>query len=122
NIQEGLSINITDAQGKDVPLEPYLGTFMHLSFIKDDLSVLIHTHPNSYTPPPQVFLPKLIPQAFAHNGVNDATGLPMGMQAKGLYFLINMPSSGTYKAFAQFRPKGSKLPPDESVTASFWIK
>ena len=123
NVQEGLTIDIHDAQGKEVPLEEYLGTFMHFSVIKDDLSVLIHTHPNSYTPPtPQVFFPKLVPQVLAHGGIDDKTGLPIGAAAHGLSFLVTLPTAGTYKAFAQFRPRGSTLPPDEAITATFWLK
>ena len=40
----------------------------------------------------------------------------------GIPFRVTFPAAGLYKAFAQFRPLGSTLPPDQAMVASFWLK
>lgn len=109
-----LIMDIHDFSGNDVTLEQYLGTPMHLTIIKDDLSHFIHTHPEgAHTAENQ----RLIPEAHAHG--EEAT--PVN-PAHGVHFRVKFPEEGTYKLFAQFRPQGIGLPADEALTASLWVK
>jgi hypothetical protein len=102
-----ISFNVHNFTGQDAPLENYLGTQMHLSIIKDDWSEFIHTHPMAAVPSGKSFA--LINEVSAHGG-------------PGLSFQVTFPQAGLYKMFAQFRPQGSTLPPDEALTASFWVE
>lgn len=117
----GLGFSIKDSAGKEVQVEPYLAADMHLAVIKDDWTQFMHTHPNG----PQTIQPSamnlhLIPEAYA-DGVHATT--PLSYTPKGsLQFAVTFPTSGVYKVFAQFRPKGTDLPKDEALAASFWVK
>jgi len=104
-----LAIEIHARDGKEVNTQDYLGAPMHLSVIKDDLRQFIHTHPEW---PGQMHgnAGRLISVAHANGG------------GHGISFHINFPESGLYKAFAQFRPQETDLPPDDALTASFWIQ
>jgi len=119
-----LSFDVHTLTGGEVELDDYLGASMHLSIIKDDLKQLIHTHPAEQGH--SGFL--RIPEARAHGGeeenipMNGEKGnMPMGGE-HGINFQVVLPEAGLYKAFAQFRPKGIDLSPDEALTAEFWIK
>lgn len=37
-------------------------------------------------------------------------------------FTATFPESGLYRVFAQFRPTGIHLPPDEALAAVFWVR
>ncbi len=109
-----LTFEIHDAQGGEVSVEPYLGADMHLLIIKDDLSEFIHAHSDSG--PMHSRHPRILPQVFA-NGDDHAEGTDHGIS-----FQVSFPTAGIYRAYAQFRPKGSTLPEGDAITASFWME
>lgn len=114
------SFDIHTSSGDEVALEDYLGAQMHLTLIKDNLKQFIHTHPeeggHTHSSNP-------IQAVLAHGteeipgAMHDATGAD-----EVINFHVLFPEAGLYKAFAQFRPKGISLPPDEALTSAFWIK
>jgi cytochrome c-type biogenesis protein len=124
---EDITFEIHDSSGREVSMEPYLGADMHLAIIKDDLTQFIHTHParsstgdlhmmmqNSFSP---------VPRVFAHGEEEDAHEEGMlEADAHGIQFRVSFPEAGIYKMFAQFRPVGANLLPDDALTASFWIR
>ena len=113
-----LSFEIHTQNGREVETEEYLGAPMHLTIIKDDWTQFIHTHPDSGMDMQNTHsLLHLISVANAHGGEEKAAT----DTAHGIEFHVNLPEAGVYKAFANFRPKGIDLPPNESLTASFWI-
>ena len=83
---------MTDARGNRVALEPYLGAPLHLVVIKDDLSLCLHGHPD-------------------HGLITDPW-----ITVRQLF-----PQPGGYHVFAQYRPAGAGLAPDESLLAEFHI-
>lgn len=118
--EASLVFDIHARDGKKVAVEQYLGADMHLSLIKDDLTQFIHTHPEGGE---HIMYDRdgsgLIEVARAH-GMDEETAMPSADE--GIRFHTVFPEAGLYKAFAQFRPKGISLSPDEALTASFWIK
>lgn len=150
NREQELSFDIHTIIGDEVELEDYLGAQMHLTLIKDDLEQFIHTHPvrspgfarqkserfltSNGTHP---VLLQIISQVLAHGTEeipgaiheDDSThstssgqaGSPQA-QDETVNFHAVFPEGGLYKAFAQFRPKDIPLPPDEALTAAFWIQ
>jgi len=109
-----LSFDIHTLTGQEVTVEDYLGAQMHLVLIKDDLKQFIHTHPAGHGHSGNY---ELIPIARANGDDDHGTG---GDEV--ISFAITLPEAGLYKAFAQFRPQGTKLPTDEAITAEFWIE
>ena len=124
-----LSFDIHSLTGMEIEVEQYLGVDMHLAIIKDDWSQFIHTHPegvdHSHSQTPQ-----MINIALAHGGTEDEpTGVTDEHQTttstsedEVISFHVTFPEAGLYKAFAQFRPKGTDLPTDEAITTEFWIQ
>ncbi len=112
-------IDVHDRGGNEVPFEDYLGATMHLAIIKNDWTQFIHTHPADGSGHTHVLVPfKLINEAHA-DGVHGTT---VSFSVHGVPFQVNFPEAGVYRAFAQFRPLGVKLPQDEAITAAFWIR
>ncbi|MEY2428069.1 MAG: hypothetical protein QOJ40_954 [Verrucomicrobiota bacterium] len=87
-----LLFSIRDASGNLSQTENFLGAPMHLIIVKDDLSVYLHAHPES-----------------------------TGGSAPGIRFSQVFATEGTYKLFAQFRPRDSKLPRDEAILKEFSV-
>jgi hypothetical protein len=90
-----LQFVIRDGKGNPIQTENYLGAPMHLVLIRDDLSVYLHAHPEH-----REFVDSIDP----------------------IRFFELFPQPGTYKLFAQFRPKGSTLPQDDAILAEFCVK
>lgn len=113
-----LVFDIHAQDDQEVAVERFLGADMHLTIIKDDLTQFIHTHPEGGG---HIMYGKdgLIQVARAHG---DDEGTAMSGADRGIQFHTVFPEAGLYKAFAQFRPKGISLSPDDALTASFWIK
>ncbi len=116
----GLAFDIHTVTGDEVAVEPYLAADMHLTIIKDDWKQFIHTHPTA--PGGEEHHGSLISEARANGtdipgAVHDEAG-----EDEAVRFSVIFPESGLYKAFAQFRPRGVELPPDEALTVSFWIR
>ncbi|TSC75759.1 MAG: disulfide bond oxidoreductase D family protein [Parcubacteria group bacterium Gr01-1014_30] len=111
-----LHFEIHDNVGREVELEPYLESDMHLTIIKDDWNQFIHTHPQEHADGHTKFLWQLIAPALANGG--HVTAEP----EHGVSFNVIFPEAGLYRAFAQFRPKGINLPPDEALLTSFWLE
>lgn len=116
NKEIGLIFDVHDLFGREVELEDYLGEKMHLSVIKDDWSEFIHTHPERENGHVSYILKK----AFAHGNEAEDEEVARGADEK-VNFHVVFPEAGLYKIFAQFRPQGIDLPPDEALLASFWI-
>lgn len=83
---------IRDAAGNETETENFLGAPMHMVIVRDDLSVFLHAHPTDPGFPDPVI-------AFSQ--------------------IFSQP--GNYRLFAQFRPKGSTLPPDEAILTEFQV-
>lgn len=115
-----LAFDIHTVTGDEVEVEPYLAADMHLTIIKDDWKQFIHTHPTALGG--EEHHGSLISEARANGtdipgAVHDEAG-----EDEVVRFAVTFPESGLYKAFAQFRPRGVNLPPDEALTVSFWIR
>ena len=87
-----LQFLIRDAGGREIETENFLGAPMHLVMVKDDLTVYLHAHPGHDDPPQPV-----------------------------ISFSQILPKEGGYKLFAQFRPKGTTLGPDEAILVEFRV-
>ncbi len=118
--EASLVFDIHTQDGKRAAVEQYLGADMHLTIIKDDLTQFIHTHPEGGG---HMMYRKdgssLIQVAQAHG---DDERMAMPSADEGIRFHAVFPEAGLYKTFAQFRPQGINVPPDEALTASFWIR
>ncbi len=110
-----LHFTTKDLFGKPVEMEPYLGADMHLTVLKDDLKIYIHTHPEGADHAHSLLVPTLINRVRAHGPSEESAG-------KEIAFRVTFPEVGIYKLFAQFRPKGINLPPDEALIAGFYVK
>ena len=85
-----LKFVVRDTAGKPLELENFLGTPMHLFIVSHDISSCLHAHPQG---------------ASAQGGM--------------VRFRQPFPKPGTYKLFAQFRPKRNLLAADEALLAQF---
>ncbi len=87
-----LRFTLRAANGAAALTERFLGAPMHLVIVKDDLSVMLHAHPETHRPGQAAIL---FPQVF--------------------------PRPGNYRVFAQCRPPDLKLPPDDALLAEFTV-
>ncbi|MBI4094602.1 MAG: hypothetical protein HY435_00195 [Candidatus Liptonbacteria bacterium] len=110
-----LVFEIRDVLGTPVEVEPYLAADMHLTIIKDDWGAYIHTHPESGDHL-HSRAPGIVPLARANGGEHSHE------PTEQISFHVTFPEEGIYKLFAQFRPKGIDLPPDEALTAEFYVE
>ncbi|MDP3771890.1 MAG: cytochrome c biogenesis protein CcdA [bacterium] len=131
-----IGFTIRDAKGREVPLEPYIAASMHLNIIKSDWKEEIHVHPEENGHMTQNSgLPTFISVALANaqdahdddSFDDDHEDIPLressgAAEQAQVHFTVAFPEPGLYKAFAQFRPSGTTLSPEEAVVASFWIK
>ncbi|OGZ43898.1 MAG: hypothetical protein A3J55_00500 [Candidatus Ryanbacteria bacterium RIFCSPHIGHO2_02_FULL_45_17b] len=125
NVPTHLSFDVHDVFAEDVLLDDYLGAKMHLAIIKDDLTQLIHTHPGSDSiegaDDHHAFSP-VISKAYAHGEENESSAPVPSTHEESIEFTVEFPEAGLYKAFAQFRPHGIDIPPEEALVAAFWIE
>lgn len=105
-----LVFDIHDVFGREVEVEPYLAAAMHLSIIKDDLKTFIHTHPEGKGDG-HAYVPAFVREALAH-GIDKE---PAPGEDQKIVFHAVFPEAGLYKLFAQFRPRGANLPPDDAA-------
>lgn len=114
-----LSFDIHTRTGEEVEVENYLGAPMHLTIIRDDWKEFLHTHPEDN----EAHMPfQFIPDARAHGENEDPESSQPTSDDKAINFHVMFPEAGFYKAFAQFRPQGTDLPPDLALKAEFWIR
>ena len=122
-VEHDLSFDIHDSEGDEVTVEKYLGADMHLAVIKDDWSEFVHAHPEGHDGRMMEDMHghsfKFIQTAKAHG---EAPESDTGMADEAINFRVSFPSAGLYRAYAQFRPTGSNLSPDEALVAVFWIR
>jgi hypothetical protein len=85
-----LRLVVRDSNGAPTELEKFLGVPVHLVVLSADRSVYLHGHPEVVR--------------LADDAVR---------------FKSTFPQAGTYKLFAQFRPKHADLPPGEALLAEF---
>jgi hypothetical protein len=83
---------IRDRTGEVIRTEDFLGAPMHMVVVKEDLSDYRHAHPE-----------------------------PRAPEASDIRFRQILDQPGKYKIFAQFRPLGSHLPPEEALLAEFYL-
>lgn len=121
-METSLSFAIHTLTGQEVEVEPYIGADMHLAIIKDDLTQFIHAHPEGHdmNMNEQHGALRVINEAKAHGAEEE--NVVSGAVNKTVSFHVVFPESGLYRMYAQFRPKGTNLPLDESLTASFWVR
>lgn len=117
--ERDLSFDIHTLTGEEVEVENYLGAAIHLAVIKDDWSQFLHTHPEEMGDHHGGL--HFLPEALAHGPAGTEDG-HTDSGDETINFHITFPEAGLYRAFAQFRPNGISLPPDEALTASFWIQ
>jgi len=65
---------------------------------------------------------QFIPTALANGESHGMESSAPANGDTGINFHVVFPEAGLYKAFAQFRPKGTGLAPDEALKAEFWIR
>jgi len=118
NYPEEITFELRTLTGNGVRLDDYLGAPLHVIAIKKDLTVFLHLHA----------------EEVAHTGaVGDAGGslvrrvLAHGQEGDTIDVAAysahaEFPSAGPYKLFVRFHPAGAPLPPDDALTASFWIE
>ena len=119
-----LSFDVHNVLAEDVLLDDYLGAKMHLPIIKDDLTSLIHGHPedgNNEDVVDHHASARIVSEALAHTDSEMPAPIP-STHEESIEFTIVFPEAGLYKAFAQFRPHGIDLPPEEALTVEFWIE
>lgn len=117
---------VHDVFGRGVELENYLGVPMHLAVISDDLTQYLHTHPEGH-------VDEEMPASDGHTDhthslivaktalAHIAVGGPE-VESEVVVFKVPFAKAGTYRVFAQFRPKGIVLPQDDAITASFFVE
>ena len=123
--EHDLAFDIHTLAGDEALLENYLGAPMHLAIIKDDLRQFMHTHPEGENHNDEHMMEMtgyIAPRAYAHEGEEPADRVSPESEDEVVVFRVVFPEPGLYKAFAQFRPQGIDLPPEEALTASFWIQ
>jgi len=111
-----LSFDIHTLTGQEVVVEDYLDAQMHLVLIKGDWSEFVHTHPSEADHGHSGNY-ELIETVSADEGHEQGT-----VNDEAVTFMVNFSTPGLYKGFAQFRPQGTNLPPDEAITAEFWVE
>ncbi|MBI3495386.1 hypothetical protein HY065_02055 [Candidatus Berkelbacteria bacterium] len=123
-VETDLSFDIHEYNtGRKIEVEPYLGADMHLAIIKDDFTQFIHTHPEGHEMnmgEQHHGALRVMSEAKAH-GIEEGNEISE-VAGKTINFRVVFPESGLYRMYAQFRPKGTNVPPDESLTASFWVR
>ncbi len=106
---------IRDQAQKPVETENFLGSPMHLLIVKNDLSSYSHGHPESALSTPAAIRFHEILGLHSHPG--NLVPRPMVIRFRQVFS-----KPGIYKLFAQFRPKNTKLPPEEALLAEFYFE
>jgi hypothetical protein len=107
---------LEDANGKAVPnLEPYMGMAGHAEFVRSDLSVFAHVHPDGSVPMAAV---ELADATLAKNSALPASsnspattemnmpGMAMGPIGPEVSFPYGFPKPGLYRIFVQVKYNG----------------
>ncbi len=108
---------VEDSTGKPVAnLEPYMGMAGHAEFVRSDLSVFAHVHPDGSVPMAAVELAdaKLAKNAGAPPASNSSAatemnmpGMAMGPIGPEVSFPYGFPKPGVYRIFVQVKYNGS---------------
>ncbi len=124
-LEEIINLSVKNLDGSGIEYEPYLGASMHLVAIKDDLTEYMHVHPGAghmvvgdATSNNNNLLANVVNIASAHGDEEAAAPADPSM----LTFSVTFPKEGVYKLFAQFRPKGANLAPEDTLLAEFYVK
>jgi hypothetical protein len=107
---------VQDAAGKTATdLEPYMGMAGHAEFVRSDLSVFAHVHPDGSASMAAVELAQAglpgrssAPTASAGNSMPgmDMGGTRAGSQLSGVAFPYGFPKPGLYRIFVQVKRAG----------------
>jgi len=95
-VPQSLQFRVTNADGSDATIEPYMGMAGHAAIVARDLSVFAHLHPNG-----SVAMPALMLAGTPHAMYGDGTTLP-GTVA----FPYGFPRAGEYRVFVQVKRNG----------------
>jgi hypothetical protein len=106
-------LRVEDANGKPVKrLEPYMGMAGHAEFVRSDLSVFAHVHPDGSVPMAAVqladaTLPARLGAAEASNSPAkpemNMPGMAMGPIGPEVSFPYGFPKPGVYRIFVQVK-------------------
>ncbi|MGB0034476.1 MAG: hypothetical protein WBP79_03275 [Candidatus Acidiferrales bacterium] len=97
---------VEDANGKPATdLEPYMGMAGHAEFVRSDLSVFAHVHPDGSAPMAAV---QLADASFPGKtaDVSAMTGMVMGPISYEVVFPYGFPKPGLYRIFVQVKRGG----------------
>jgi hypothetical protein len=105
---------VVDAKGKAVEnLEPYMGMAGHAEFVRSDLSVFAHVHPDGSVPMAAVSLAQASlggnSSAASTSEANSMPGMAMEAKYAGVSFPYGFPKPGVYRIFIQVKRNGQVL-------------
>jgi hypothetical protein len=105
---------VEDANGKPVEdLEPYMGMAGHAEFVRSDLSVFAHVHPDGSVPMAAVSLAEAsLRKKSAPTSTPETKSMPgMAMELKSaeVAFPYGFPKPGVYRIFVQVKRNGQVL-------------
>jgi hypothetical protein len=105
---------VVDANGKAVEnLEPYMGMAGHAEFVRSDLSVFAHVHPDGSVPMAAVSLAQASlggnSSAASTSEANSMPGMAMEAKYAGVSFPYGFPKPGVYRIFIQVKRNGQVL-------------
>lgn len=98
--------HVEDANGKPASdLEPYMGMAGHAEFVRSDLSVFAHVHPDGSAPMAAV---QLADASFPGKTADASAmaGMPMGRIPSEVAFPYGFPKPGLYRIFVQVKRGG----------------
>jgi hypothetical protein len=119
NHDASLRFSVTDAEGKPVALEPYMGMLSHAAVLRSDNAVFSHLHPSgNFSMAAQMFFAnKMAPKA--NTGMSDMPDMPDMANMPGMdHSMHQMPSAdavseielpyefpvpGNYRIWVQFK-------------------
>jgi hypothetical protein len=107
---------LQDASGKPVAnLEPYMGMAGHAEFVRSDLSVFAHVHPDGSVPMAAVQLADatlaknsadVAPAGSSATSEMNMPGMPTGPIGPEVSFPYGFPKPGLYRIFVQVKYNG----------------
>jgi hypothetical protein len=105
---------VVDANGKAVEnLEPYMGMAGHAEFVRSDLSVFAHVHPDGSVPMAAVSLAQASlggnSSAASTSEANSMPGMAMEPKSAEVSFPYGFPKPGVYRIFIQVKRNGQVL-------------
>lgn len=106
--------HVEDPNGKPVEyLEPYMGMAGHAEFVRSDLSVFAHVHPDGSVPMAAVSLAEASlsknSAAVSTSEAGSMLGMAMESNSAEVAFPYGFPKPGVYRIFVQVKRNGQVL-------------